>query len=195
LPKNKSRNSKSYRRSQSTRPPYDRVLIVCEGSKTEPNYFNEIRQEFRIPVVHVRVTSGTGTEPIQVVQSAIDFFNESKEFERVFAVFDRDDHLTYHDAVQKAEAYKSKLKTREKQQVSFEAIASVPSFEVWFLMHFENVTAYIHRDKVLEQLLFHMPDYSKGSVGTYNLLRERIADAKIRAQSSRIHNTRSLKSA
>jgi len=29
-------------RRKSRRAPYDRVLIVCEGSKTEPNYLQEL---------------------------------------------------------------------------------------------------------------------------------------------------------
>lgn len=59
------------RRKQPTREPYDRILIVCEGKKTEPNYFEEIRKEERIPTAHIYVLhSQFGTQPLQVVKFA-----------------------------------------------------------------------------------------------------------------------------
>jgi len=74
---------------------YPRILIVCEGEKTEPNYFEEIRREYRIHTANVRVLpSEAGTNPMQIVQFAEDTFRKSgKAFDKVFAVFDRDDHL------------------------------------------------------------------------------------------------------
>ena len=186
----KSRNSRSYKRSRPIRPPYDRVLIVTEGSKTEINYFEEIRQTFRIPTAHVRVTPGRGTQPIQVVEYAIELFKGNPDFEKVFAVFDRDDFVSYHDAIMKAEATKLKLRNREKRQVLFEAVVSVPNFEVWFLMHFRNVTAWIHRDTVLRELCQHIPTYAKGLKGIYTMVSERFPTAKARAVQSRQHNTR-----
>jgi len=39
----KERQQKQLERKQGRRASYDRILIVSEGSKTEPNYFLEIR--------------------------------------------------------------------------------------------------------------------------------------------------------
>src|SRR5215468_5284185 len=100
----------SLRRGQPTREPYDRVLIVCEGEKTEPNYFNELRQEARISTLHIRILHSDGTQPLQVVSCAEAEFQKTKQFEQVFAVFDRDDHTTYANAIAKAESLNGKLK-------------------------------------------------------------------------------------
>lgn len=166
------------------------MLIVCEGSKTEPNYFEEIRQEFRIPGAHVKVISGNGTAPLQVVNTALEAFKEVPDYEQVFAVFDRDDHQSYHDAITRAEANASKLKNREKQRIRFEAVASVPSFEVWFLLHFRAVTAWLHRDQVMQQLREHVPGYAKGQKDMYAKTRADIPKAKKQAVARRRENAR-----
>src|SRR5262245_59023932 len=85
-------------RKRGKRPPYSRILIVCEGKKTEPQYFEEICIQNRVPSAHVTVLhSQLGTQPRQVVDFAEAKFNESKAYEQVYAVFDRDQHATYHD--------------------------------------------------------------------------------------------------
>ncbi|MEY3201990.1 MAG: hypothetical protein RIR70_1540 [Pseudomonadota bacterium] len=98
-PKDRQRNQLA--RKQGRRASYDRILIVSEGSKTEPNYFREIREAYRLHTANVEVRpSEMGTAPIQVVQYARMLFEEGdrhrnippRAFERVYAVFDRDDH-------------------------------------------------------------------------------------------------------
>ena len=102
-PKGRAKPIGSLRRGQPTREPYDRILIVCEGEKTEPNYFHEIRQEARLSTLHICILhSQEGTQPLQVVRSAELEFQKTKQFEKVFAVFDRDDHATYANAIAKA---------------------------------------------------------------------------------------------
>jgi hypothetical protein len=188
--KNRSRGAGSYKRERPKRPPYERVLIVCEGSKTEPNYFDEIRQRFRLPTAHVHVTRGDGTECLQVVETAIALFKESRDFERVYAVFDRDEHRTYANAIAKVESYKEKLKNSDGDKVVFEAVASVPCFEVWLLMHFQDVTAWEHRDVIYRKLRAHFPGYEKGLKGSYAHTSANLNDAKARAASVRRQNDR-----
>jgi putative transposase len=63
------RQQKQLARKQGRRASYDRILIVSEGSKTEPNYFREIRAAYRLHTANVEVRpSELGTAPIQVVQ-------------------------------------------------------------------------------------------------------------------------------
>jgi hypothetical protein len=109
-------------RKKGTRPPYPRVLIVTEGKKTEPQYLDEIRRQERIPSAHVVVLdSQYGTEPRQIVDYAADLFRErGREFDRVFAVFDRDEHRTYHDAL--AACRDITLTNDEKKRVEPSAI-------------------------------------------------------------------------
>ena len=42
--KRKERKAESLRRRRAQKSPYDVVLIVCEGGKTEPNYFAELKK-------------------------------------------------------------------------------------------------------------------------------------------------------
>lgn len=109
----KERQRKQLERKLGRRASYDRILIVSEGSRTEPNYFWEIRVAHRLHTANVAVQpSDLGTEPIQVVQYAKALFEngdlrrqiQPRAFEQVYAVFDRDDHRTYFDALQFAES-------------------------------------------------------------------------------------------
>ncbi|WP_457938281.1 RloB family protein [Mesorhizobium sp. 10J20-29] len=164
----RARSGRDLRRKAPKRAPYPRVLIVCEGAKTEVNYFEEIRQEARLPTVNVCVLhSPLGTAPQQVVEAAEEEFLKSKGFEKVYAVFDRDEHLTYANAIAMAVARDQKLKSDEKKAVSFEACVSVPCFELWLLLHFANIMAPIHRHAALAQLQQHLIEYTKGTAGTY----------------------------
>ena len=44
--KRKAKKLKDHQRKVAIREPYDRVLIVCEGEKTEPSYFMELREYY-----------------------------------------------------------------------------------------------------------------------------------------------------
>jgi hypothetical protein len=65
--------------------------------------------------------------------------------------------------------------------VNFLAIASVPCFEVWLLMHFEDVHAPIHRDEVYARLKRHIADYDKGQGGHWRTTKEHFEVAAHRA--------------
>jgi len=186
----KERQKKQLERKLSRRASYDRVLIVSEGSKTEPNYFREVRAVHRLHTANVEVQpSELGTEPIQVVQYAKSLFEtgdrymqvQPRAFEQVYAVFDRDDHRTYFDALKLAESLDGTLRNDNKQPVQVKAIASVPSFELWLLLHFEDVKAPIHRDDVMQRLKRHVPNYQKGAGGAFTTTRDRLDVATQRA--------------
>jgi hypothetical protein len=164
------------------RPPHDRVLVVCEGSKTEPNYLEEIRRKLRISSADVRVVhSSLGTEPRQVVDSAEQMFLETKAYDAVYAVFDRDDHRTYEEALSRAAALDGLLKNDEGKRVPFKAVPSVPCFELWILLHFEDVHHFNHRDEVIAKVRHHIPGYAKGLSGVFELTEGQRAMAAERA--------------
>lgn len=187
----KVRQREQLERKLGRRASYDRILIVSEGSRTEPNYFHEIRAAHRLHTANVVVQpSDLGTEPIQVVQYAQDLFEngdrrrqiQRRAFEQVYAVFDRDDHRTYFDALQSAASLDGQLRNDNKQPVRFRAIPSVPSFELWLLLHYEDIQAPIHRDEVMRCLKRHLPDYEKGAGGVFAMTLDRLATATQRAQ-------------
>jgi hypothetical protein len=159
-------------RKLNKRASYDRILIVSEGSKTEPLYFKEICAAYRLNTANVEVQpSALGTEPLQVVQYARDLFEKGdsyknirkRAFEQVYAVFDRDDHKTYYQALEKSKSLDGKLKSDQNEPVIFRAVTSIPSFELWLLLHFEDIHHWLHRDEVMIRLKKHISDYKKGS--------------------------------
>jgi len=187
----KERQQKQLERKQGRRASYDRILIVSEGIKTEPNYFHEIRAVHRLHTANVEVRpSELGTAPIQVVQYARALFEDGdrhkniqrRAFEKVYAVFDRDDHESYHEALALTAALDGKLRNDAKQPVTFRAIASVPSFELWLLLHFEDIQAPLHRDEVMRRLKRHLPGYYKGAGNAFAATREHVSVATQRAQ-------------
>jgi hypothetical protein len=65
--KRKAKQAKDLQRRQARRAAYDKVLIVCEGEQTEPNYFNELKDYYRLHSANVRVTGECGSDPMSVV--------------------------------------------------------------------------------------------------------------------------------
>lgn len=186
----KERQQKQLERKQGRRASYDRILIVSEGSKTEPNYFREIRAAYRLHTANVEVwPSELGTAPIPVVQYAQQLFEsgdrhkniQRRAFEKVYAVFDRDDHDSYFDALRLAESLDGRLRNDAKQPVVFQAIASVPSFELW-LLHYEDIQAPLHRDEVMRRLKQHIPGYEKGAGKAFATTSAHLAVAIQRAE-------------
>lgn len=184
------RQREQLERKQGQRASYDRILIVSEGSKTEPNYFKEIRAAHRLHTANVEVRpSELGTDPIQVVEYAQKLFEHGDKFksirprvfDQVYAVFDRDAHQSYFDALRLAESLDGKLKNDEKQFIRFRAIASVPSFELWLLLHYEHIQAPIHRDEALRRVKRHVPGYEKGARNAYASTCEHLDIASQRA--------------
>jgi len=180
----RAKSARDLRRRTGNRRPYERVLIVCEGKKTECNYFDEIRQGLRLSSAHIHVIpSESGTDPKSVVTSAEEvFLRNGKSFERVYAVFDRDDHEEYANAIHKASAKNGKLRNDEKQPVAFEPIVSVPCFELWLLLHFLDVTSRMHRDVVFRRVKTHIPEYEKGMKGLFKLIESNVPAATARAK-------------
>jgi len=193
--------ARDLKRRAAVRQPYERLLIVCEGEKTEPQYLCEIQRAYRLATAHVQVLhSQFGTEPQQVLEYALTVFKNGdrerglhpREFDRIIVVFDRDEHKSYHAALAQAAAQSGKLRNDNGVAVPVEAMASVPCFELWLLLHFEDVHAPLHRHEALERLKVHLPGYEKGSGGhwaaTQGLLDAAIHRALRLAQATAAHD-------
>lgn len=183
--------ARDLQRRAAVRQPYERLLIVCEGEKTEPQYLREIQQALRLATAHVQVLhSQIGTQPQQVLEYALTVFKEGDrergvragEFDRIVVVFDRDDHQTYHAALAKASTQSGRFRNDNRAAVPVDVVASVPCFELWLLLHFEDVHAPLHRHEALERLQAHLPGYEKGCGGHWAATQGRLCDATQRAQ-------------
>lgn len=189
----RARHAKKLERKKGKKPIADRVLIVSEGTVTEINYFEEIRVSLRLQTAKIRCVPANGTTPLQVVDTALDIFLNgdphkgipAKSFEKVFAVFDRDDHLGFLDAINRARSINSKkYKNDESRAVKFKSVVSIPSFELWLLLHFEDCFAQIHRDDVEARLGRYFVNGYEKNMGTHfqstkNLINEAFRRAAI----------------
>ena len=186
-------------RKKASRAPYDRILIVCEDSKAAPGYFKEIQVKYSLNTANVQVRGPEdGTDSIQIVECAERLFKhgdahkdlKQKAFEQVYAVFDRDDHKTYHNALNKMESLnKERLRNDQKKVVMFKAIASVPSFELWLLLHYENIQHPLHRTEVMAKLKKYIHNYKKGMLGIFNKTQDKLETATHHAEQLEKKNT------
>jgi RloB-like protein len=115
-------------RAVDTTEPLDRFLIVCEGAKTEPNYF----RSFRVPrdVIDVH---GLGENTIRIVERAIELKAEDN-YDQVWCVFDRDSFP--------AQNFNAALELSRRHGI--EVAYSNESFELWYVLHFEFLNSGIH---------------------------------------------------
>ena len=174
------RPRKPSKRQLQKREPYNRVLIVCEGSKTEPLYFREIRKRYRLSLANVAVVN-EGSAPKSVVETALDHqireLNLGEKYDDVFCVFDRDEHPSFEEACAVAKANKLKL------------ARSWPCFEFWLLLHFRYTRKpYVRSgnmspaDDCVRDLKRHLPNYEKAQRGLFQDLEIHLEDAKANAQ-------------
>jgi len=157
----KEKNLRGYSsRKVNIREIKQRFLIVCEGAKTEPNYF----KNFRVPKTVIDV-KGVGENPSRLVQSAIDLNAEAdEEYDQVWCVFDRDDWppQDFNNAIHKAENHNLKV------------AYSNEAFELWYVLHFEFLNTGIPRDDYIKKMTkFLGKKYQKNSDTIYDELQNR----------------------
>jgi len=188
--KRKERKVELLRRRRAMKAPYDVILIVCEGAKTEPNYFAELKKAFLLSNANVRIC-GRGSDPLSVVDFAIETFRREPEFDRVYCVFDRDRHKTYNAALDRVR------RTRLGRGSKIFAIPSVPCFEFWLLLHFTYTTKPFDAPagdsicfRVIEGLKNHLPAYRKGQQDVFYKMQDKLDNAITNArQVEQFHQT------
>lgn len=141
--------------------PKPRILIVCEGEKTEPNYFKAFK-------VTNSTIHGLGCNTDSLVQRAIELQKIAKKnrepYDQVWCVFDRDSFpkQNFNNAI--AQAEKSGI------QVAY----SNEAFELWYLLHFNYYNTGLSRDAYIEKLNKLLGiKYKKNSSTMYDLLLEK----------------------
>ncbi|MBW4663826.1 MAG: RloB family protein [Chroococcus sp. CMT-3BRIN-NPC107] len=154
-----NKNSNGYSsRKVNIREIKQRFLIVCEGAKTEPNYF----KSFRVPKVIIEI-QGLGENPKKLVQSANDLKSQD-DYDQVWRVFDRDDWTKedFNNAISSAKKY------------GFEVAYSNEAFELWYVLHFEFLNTGIPRSDYIKKLTSLLSKkYQKNSNSIYEDLIEK----------------------
>lgn len=178
--KRKAKKSADLVRKQAVRDSYHKVLIVCEGSKTEPNYLKELINHYKLSTANVIIDGDCGSDPVSVVNRAEQRFRELgrqkgiDDYDRIFCVFDKDDHEEHG---QKFSQALSQIKQKTFKNVNFSAITSNPCFEVWVILHYEPLTRPMTASgnntaaqEVARYLKKYIPEYEKGRKDLYSII-------------------------
>ncbi|MCY4467250.1 MAG: RloB family protein [Thiotrichales bacterium] len=147
-------------RRHSNRPLAVRIVVATEGVLTEPEY---LKLFSRFHGHHgVRVESiGVGGDPRAVVERAIE---ESKKLKNdrlarrdsVWAMFDRDIHARFDEAINLAHGNNIRL-----------AISN-PCFELWGILHYQEQHAPLNRHECQRKLGELCPDFNAGAGKVFN---------------------------
>lgn len=121
------------KRRAGKREPKRRFVIFCEGEKTEPAYFNALRQHGSSALIEVKPLPAQGV-PDTLTKNAVaearrlrrEGPNSFEQRDEIWAVFDRDQHPKFDEAVQRCESNRVGVGR------------SNPCFEVWLILHFED---------------------------------------------------------
>lgn len=152
------KNKTHIKRFQRNLTPKKVILIVCEGEKTEKNYFNQLKNFLNMSNVNVSIVPSPHSSPSLVVKYAKQKSNEINEYDEIYCVFDRDTHTDFDDALQKANNIKKAL---NKQNLVFETIVSDPCFEFWILLHFAKITPSLNTNQSPRNALQNHKDFKK----------------------------------
>lgn len=156
---------KRNRHSMKKREKRDTFLIVCEGERTEPNYFNKfpIKKEVITLEIH-----GEGMNTDSLVKEAISrkriAEREGTPYIQVWVVFDRDSFP--------AERFQNAIKLCDENKIHY-AITN-EAFELWYMLHFNYYDSAMSRTQYsdkLSQLLDRK--YEKNLDDIYDLLKDK----------------------
>ncbi len=171
-------------------PIHCRVLIVCEGKKTEPNYFQSFHMMQHGGIVFEIETEGKGENTKQVVQKAINLrdYAESidKPFDSVWAVFDRDSFSDekFNTAIQMAE------------QRGINTAWSNEAFELWYVLHFQYRNTPMSRNDYAQEITFRVNEagypkraykYKKNAIDSQRVMSQYGSDTDAIRNAERLH--------
>lgn len=146
---------KRYRRRRPSKQPKPRVVVVTEGTVTEPSYlslFHRIHGSTSVVVEPV----GLGKDPRSVVERAILERKDSTgdidgERDTFWAVFDRDEHKRFKEAIDLAHGNDIPI------------AVSNPCFELWPILYYELLDRPLDRHQCQHRLAQLCPGYSLSS--------------------------------
>lgn len=156
---------RSFERTVDERHERERILIVCEGSKTEPNYFESLKKKLPKQVANIIDIDGQGFNTLSLVERAQKIRDSKKgtdyPYDETWVVFDRDsfDPDQFDNAIHKAEA------------MGMKSAWSNEAFELWYILHFEDRQTGMNRTEYKRCLTKHLDiPYEKNDPEMYSKL-------------------------
>lgn len=164
-----NRSKSRYDRKIESRELKQRVLIVCEGAKTEPYYFKCFRVNRKIVEIEIK---GLGKNTESLVKAAMEL-KAKESYDQVWCVFDRDSFTP--------RSFNSAFEIAKKHHI--EIAYSNQAFELWYLLHFNYIDTATNRAEYRKLLTRYLGQkYEKNSETMYETLLSRQPDAIRNAQ-------------
>ena len=167
-------------RKTNRRQVKKRILIICEGERTEPLYFNAYKRDNRhsLSGLEIVIADTKKNTPRELVREAVDRVREAKKernsYDEAWTVFDRNGYTLHHEAFD--------LAKQKGIKIAFSSI----SFEVWYLLHFTYSTAQdSSAAEVISKLKRHYLTGYKKNQCCYKQLADHIETAKSHAEKLR----------
>lgn len=165
--KRKAKTFKELQRRKPTRSQFKKILIVCEGEKTEPYYFQEARDHYRINPDLMVISGDCSSSPDKVFQYGQSIFQEAEKtgdpFDKVFIVIDKDSHESYARVTERIQ--------KIRPSGIFHLINSVPCFEYWLLLHYRYTSSpFASSSEIIKQLKDNKFIYIKGQKDVFRKL-------------------------
>ena len=146
------------RRVKNRRSLRKLFLIVCEGERTEPNYF----EAFRVPKTVYDIV-GKGENTLGLVRSVLELRRKGN-YDQVWVVMDKDDFTIQN--------FNSAMSLARDQGIR--VAYSNEAFELWYLLHFDYHHAAISRDTYKQRLTKRLGfEYKKNDPNIYIALEDR----------------------
>ena len=175
------------KRGQRRRKVKPVILIVTEGSQTEPKYFEHYRTRqtnIDIRVVPSRTSAGE-TDYISLIRKAIEYQVSNQlsvaNGDAVWVVADGDVNYQNPDPVESKN--RQLLKARKlAESRDIQMAISNPCFEFWYLLHFQYTTKFLKDYPAVKTMLAgYLSDYEK-SKDVYAVLSAHTEEAILNAQ-------------
>lgn len=130
------------------------ILLIVEG-ETEQIYFSEMKSVERIPGITIIPKMASHSSVYHILKMALTEY-DSLVYDSIWCVFDYDTLLA--DGIT-PEVQKQFDEARRK---GIQFADSLPSFEVWYLLHYGMPKKqYQNQDELLRELKRHIANYSK----------------------------------
>lgn len=138
-------------------------LIICEGTETEPNYFetikNKIKNQNKDKITIKIVGKGRGTT--NLVEEAAKEVNKSTNYiSRVWLIYDKDEFT--EESFNKVVTICKEL--NKEEDTIYHPIWSNECIETWILLHFIRFDTPINRKDCIKKLNNH---FKKNKLGKY----------------------------
>lgn len=152
------------------------ILIVTEGSQTEPKYFEQFRTRqtnIDIHVVRSNPNQG-GTDYVSLVRKAVEYRDKNQlsvaQGDALWVVADGDVNFNNPNPVETKNILLRKAR-KMAANAGIEIAVSNPCFEFWYLLHFKHTTGYLKDyGAVASVLRIYIANYEKTSDVTAQLI-------------------------